>query len=81
LIGNSFGLNNDIDPLNLALGPETLRVFVYEPMPNTFQATGEDFPDQFGCVLYVVDLPASLGTPTRLPDRATSPADAPLPEE
>jgi hypothetical protein len=81
LIGNSFGLNNDIDPLNLALGPETLRVFVYAPMPNTFQATGEDFPDQFGCVLYVVDLPASLGTPTRLPDRATSPADAPLPEE
>jgi hypothetical protein len=81
LIGNSFGLNNEIDPLKLALGPDTVRVFVYAPMPEEFHATGEDFPDQFGCVLYVVDLPTTLGMPARLPDGATSPPDAALREE
>lgn len=77
LIGNSFGLNNEVDPLKIALGPDTIRVFVYAPMPAEFQATGDEFPDQYGCVLYVVDLPTTPGFQSSMPDRETSPSDAP----
>lgn len=63
LTGNSFGLNNTIDPQRVALEPDILRVFVYAPMPEPFQAQGDRFPDQLGCVLYAVDLPISPSLP------------------
>ncbi|MBX3439411.1 MAG: hypothetical protein KF861_18125, partial [Planctomycetaceae bacterium] len=63
LIGNSFGLNNTIDPFRLMLEADVLRLFVYAPMTPVFHATEELFPDQEGCVLYSVDLPTSLAGP------------------
>ncbi len=73
LVGNSFGLGNTIDPLQLALGPDVMRMFVYAPMPEAFQASGDTFPDRTGYVLYAVDLPTS---PTR---RIVSPAGGAVP--
>ncbi len=59
LLGHSFGLRTTIDPLALMLGPDIVRLLVYAEMPPEFQITGDAFPDQWGYVLYVVDLPVA----------------------
>ncbi len=70
LIGNSFGMDNTIDPIQLSQEPNVMRMFVYAPMPEAFEAGGDAFPDRFGYALYAVDLPTS---PTR---RFAAPASA-----
>ncbi|MCA9075149.1 MAG: hypothetical protein KDA93_08955 [Planctomycetaceae bacterium] len=63
LIANSFGLDSTVDPLLMSLRPGRVRLFVYAEMPPEFATTGESFPDQFGCVMYVIDLPTSPTSP------------------
>ncbi|MEZ6051753.1 MAG: hypothetical protein R3C02_10245 [Planctomycetaceae bacterium] len=74
LIGNSFGLNNTVDPLRLALEPNVIRLLIYAEMPAEFHAKGDTFPDQYGCLMYVVDLTTSPAP------RALSPDSAPAKE-
>ncbi|MGD9855533.1 MAG: hypothetical protein AB7U20_11355 [Planctomycetaceae bacterium] len=81
LTGNSFGLNNTVDPLRLTLEPDIVRIFVYAPMPEAFEAQGDRFPDQRGCVLYAVDLPASPSPQTTVPTNKTRPSAASAPGE
>jgi hypothetical protein len=59
LVGNSYGLTNQARPEALVLPQDLVRVFVYVPLPPAFELTGNDFPDQEGRVLYVVDLPVA----------------------
>lgn len=70
LIGNSFGLDNTVDPMLMSLPQGMVRLFVYAEMPPEFHTTGDMFPDQFGCVMYVVDLPTSPSS--RVSPRITS---------
>ena len=58
LIGNSFGTSGRIDQRQASLADHLVRMFVYAPLPEAFHARGPDFTDEYGYVLYVVDLPA-----------------------
>lgn len=63
LVGNSYGLTSQAREEALILPPDLVRVFVYVPLPAAFKLTGDDFPDQEGRVLYVVDLPVASEPP------------------
>lgn len=56
LIGNSFGLIDEIDASKLQLDNTTLRLFVLTEMPATFRVETGDFPDQEGAVLFTYDV-------------------------
>ena len=56
LVGNTFGLNTVVDPTRLKLEDGIVRLFVYAPLPEALQMTGDAFPDQQGYVLYATDL-------------------------
>ncbi len=57
LLGQSFGLRTTIDPQALMLGPEVVRLLVYTEMTKDLEVVGDQFPDQWGFVLYVIDIP------------------------
>jgi hypothetical protein len=44
---------------NVVLDPGIVRILLFRPMPNEFRIPGEQFPDQQGYVMYVVDVPTS----------------------
>lgn len=44
---------------NVVLDPGIVRILLFRPMPDAFRIPGEQFPDQQGYVMYVVDVPTS----------------------
>jgi hypothetical protein len=59
LVGNSFGISDEMSPDELKLGEHIVRAFFYAPLTPEFRVQGSDFDDQQGFVLYVVDLPVN----------------------
>ena len=59
LIGNSYQLRGQSAAELLVLPADLVRIFIYAPMPAEFSVTGEEFQEQQGRVLYVVDLPVA----------------------
>ena len=41
----------------MKLDEQTIRLYVYTKMTDSYFSTSDDFPDQQGCVLHVYDLP------------------------
>ncbi len=56
LIGNSFGLSEEIDPRIMKIDLRTIRLFVLTTAPLNMQVETEDFPDREGAVLFTYDL-------------------------
>jgi hypothetical protein len=57
LVGNSFHLQHQFQAEDLLLGDDLVRICLYAEMPDEFRVQGDDFPDQRGRVLYVIDVP------------------------
>jgi hypothetical protein len=57
LIGNSFGLTHEIRNTWTTLKHGLIRVLLFSDHDSNFGIDGDVFPDQRGCVLYVIDLP------------------------
>lgn len=58
-VGTTLNLRGGITAEEVALDPSLVRLLIYRPMPDEFRFAGDQFPDQQGYVLYVVDVPAS----------------------
>lgn len=56
IVGNSFGLVEEIDPRQLKLSPQTLRLFVMTATPAEFEPQTNDFPDKEGVTVFSYDL-------------------------
>jgi len=59
LIGNAFGLTNEVRRDSAITPPGQLRILLFAEDGKRFSISGEEFPDRRGCVLYVVDFPVS----------------------
>ncbi len=57
LVGNSFRLQHQFQAEDLLLGDDLVRICIYADLPDEFRVAGDDFPDQRGRVLYVIDVP------------------------
>jgi hypothetical protein len=57
LVGNSFRLQHQFQAEDLLLGDDLVRICIYTDLPQEFRVQGDDFPDQRGRVLYVIDVP------------------------
>jgi hypothetical protein len=57
LVGNSFHLQHQFQAEDLLLGDDLVRICIYSDLPSAFRVQGDDFPDQRGRVLYVIDVP------------------------
>lgn len=56
LVGNSFGLVDEMDARTLKMGDQQLRLFVLTAASSEFQVESNDFTDQEGAVLFTYDL-------------------------
>lgn len=61
--GATLQLSSSATQQDVVLDTSVVRVLIYRPMPPAFLTAGEQFPDQQGYVLYVVDLPSSAQAP------------------
>jgi len=57
LVGNSFHLQHQYHVEDLLLGDDLVRICLYVPLPDECRLQGEDFRNQRGRVLYVIDVP------------------------
>jgi hypothetical protein len=57
LVGNSFRLQHQFRAEDLLLGEDLVRICLYTDLAAAFRVAGDDFPDQRGRVLYVIDVP------------------------
>lgn len=57
LVGNSFRLQHQFQAEDLLLGEDLVRICIYADLTPAFRVQGDDFPDQRGRVLYVIDVP------------------------
>ncbi|MBL8848304.1 MAG: hypothetical protein JNG89_01410 [Planctomycetaceae bacterium] len=63
LVGSTLRLPTGTYPKDVRLDPAFVRVLLFRTSSDEFQFEGNQFPDQEGYVLYVVDLPVAPGAP------------------
>lgn len=61
--GATLQLPETAMPKDVALDPSLVRLLIYRPLPEEFEFAGDEFPDQFGYALYIIDLPVAATRP------------------
>jgi hypothetical protein len=62
-VGTTLNLAPNATAGEFTLDRSIVRLMIYAPLPEAMQLAGDQFPDQRGFVLYVIDLPTPVANP------------------